>query len=412
VRLSALSNGGAARLLVSVFVLLLVPQVVHAQLDPASALERLFLSPQRGSIAHLVLFSALFYGLVVQALVERFGSSGKMVALAVSLLMASSLAVTGRLNLVAFEPLAGVAVFAVIGMAAALAFRKLNDTGGWGTAGAIGYLVGYSALRVAAPSLESSLRDFILVPELLYAGAFVWVLYRFATSAMGSAGASREWLAHAQRTLPYRPAQDQKRVQEEAVLPAQVAEAAGGQVRDHAASIAALDETERVARNAQDPAVRQAIAARLAAFVAARRGVEERYKQFRQLVERLTRLDTEEYAALGREFEQLPSLEIKAEALQELNALRAKLKSDEILSKLGQAIRANEAASQVALERARTALEAGDTRSFRSALDDAKSTEREAMRLAAQCQRFADRLKGAAAQVVAKARMREPTGVA
>lgn len=374
--------------------------------NPAETLRTLVLSSPWSPVFHMLVFFTIFLGIIVRPLKDKFGRPGTAVAVAFALSFSAALALTGRLYIPNLEPIAGVALFALLGAVVGAAFKHFYETS-WATATAVSFVVGYGVMSVAAPSLLPTTTDLFLIPEILYALAIVWLVYSFATHAFPNGSAAGSWFVRALRIMAARPPGARRRLQESAEEQSVFAEAAGQDAQEHVAMLAELEEAERAVRayGMSKPEMRTAIANRLAALADAQRQVEIAYERYRVLAQRITELDVVEYADLQHDFEHLPE-DIQREARAALGSLNEKLTTDRVLTNLGQAVEANNIAVRDALLHAQAALAAGRMKACLEALDGAKNSEREAIRLTAQIQRFAEQLKKAAASVLAQAMTR------
>ena len=371
--------------------------------NPSEILRSFILGPGTSLVFNMLVFFVIFLGISVRPLKDKLGRPGVAVAVGFALLFSASLAVTGRLNLLDLEPIAGVALFTLLGVIVGVAFRRLYETS-WATTAAVSFVAGYGTMRLAAPGLLPVADELFIIPGLLYVLAIVWLIYSFSTQAFPTGNPGGAWLTHAQHTLVARPQEARQRLQEAAQDQEVFADVAGQEVQEHVAILAELDETERAIRSnaTTRPELRDVVTARLQALSEAQRKVEQEYARYSALSQRITGLDAVEYADLKKDFEQLPD-DIQGEARAELSSLNEKLKTDSVLTNLGQAVESNNLAVREALSRAKAELAAGRVKSCLKALNEARTAEGEALRLTSQIKRFAGQLKSAAAKVVAQA---------
>jgi len=378
-----------------------VPLVWALPANPAAALRTLILSPEWSMVFHLLVFFTIFLGIAARPLKEKLGGAGTAVAVGLALLLSASLAVTGRFQLLALEPIAGVGVFTLLGAAVGAAFKRLYEVS-WATAGAVSFVAGYGAMRLAAPSLLPAAEELFIIPDILYVLAIVWLVYSFSTQAFPSGDLGASWFGHAWHSLAAR-----QRVQESVQTQEVLADVAQQELEEHAAIAAELEETERAIRTSKagDTDLHVAVADRLQVLTEAQRRVEAEFARYQALAQRIAELDAAEYADLRRNLELLPDT-VKEEARLELRGLTEKLATDRVMANLGRAVAANNLAVRDALLRAKAALEARRMKSCLEALDEAMTAEKAAARLVARIQRFASQLKGAAAKVIAEAETR------
>jgi hypothetical protein len=162
---------------------------------------------------------------------------------------------------------------------------------------------------------------------------------------------------------------------------------------------------DRVSNREVQTRARVTIQIQIQLLSAAKQAVEESIKRFRALTGQLEFLDLIECSDLHHALNSLPG-EIQVEARIELHNLKKKLRSNDLLKRLGQGAVSNNAFVTQALERAHKALSAGRVELCREALKDAYPVAVESLRLSEQIRRFTDQLKGAAANVVAEAETR------
>ncbi|MGD0088300.1 MAG: hypothetical protein ABSE73_00075 [Planctomycetota bacterium] len=379
-----------------------LPPVLAAPLNPSETLRTLVLSSQWSTVFYAAVFFMILLGITVRPLKDKLGKPGTAVAVGLALLMSTSLAVAGHLQLVALAPIAGVGLFTLLGVLVGAVFRRFYEVS-WTTTAAVSFVAGYGTMRLADPSLLSTAEELFLIPGLLYALAIVWLVYSFSTQVF-QAGNGGSWVGHAVRTLPARPPEARRRLQQVEQAQEALTDVAQQDVADHATVLAELEETEQAIRDngARQPALRAVALERLEALAETQRKVETEYARYRALTENITGLDAAEYVDLKHDLAQLPE-DIQAEAQQALSGLNEKLMTDRVLTNLGQAVEANNIAVRDALLHARAELAAGRVRACLTALEDARNGEREAMRLMAQVQRFTEQLKSTAAKVVAQA---------
>ena len=389
---------------VNVFILAGVSLSAYAvPADPSAALRALVLSPEWSIVFHLLIFFIIFFGIAARPLKEKFGRAGTAVAVGFALLLSAGLAVTGRLRILALEPIAGVGLFTLLGVIVGAAFRKLHETS-WATTAAISFVAGYGTMRLAAPSLLPAAEELFLIPALLYVLAIVWLVYAFGARAFPADESGTSWLGHAWHRLATPPPGARPRPRESAQAQEALAGVTSQELQEHEAVLAELDETERALRvsGPDETDLRAAVAERLRVLTDTQRRVEVEFAQYRALAQRTTELDVAGYADLRRSLDLLPDT-VKEEARVELRSLNEKLATDRVLANLGRAVASNNIAVRDALLRAKMELEAGRVKSCLEALDEARAAEQQALRLMARIQRFAAQLKSAAAKVIAQA---------
>ena len=394
------SNTPILKSVLVLIALALASELAAGVVRPADALRALIYDPQWSMLFHLAVFFLIFLGITVRPLKERLDRGGVIVAIGFASLLSTSLVLSGRFNLLDFEPIAATGIFVLLGVVVASAFKRLYDAS-WPTTAAVGFICGYGALRVAAPSLMPITWDILAAAELGFALAIVWLLYSFISTIITEEAA--HWPAHAVYTLSGRSPKARERFSRNIAAQRELAARARHETEEHATIAAGLDETIRTvkASAAGNGQLRSQVAKRVKALGQALHNAREELERYKALSTRVEALDAEEYAEVKEQLEDLPP-EAQAEARNELRALRAKLNVDAVQERLENAIEANNAAAEDALQAAQTELAASRTKAALHALNDAKRAEAEALRLAAQVQRFASQFKAAADKVVAE----------
>jgi DNA-binding FrmR family transcriptional regulator len=373
--------------------------------NPSETLRTIFTSSEWSLPVHLLVFFIIFFGILVKPLKDRFDRAGVAVAVAFALMLSASLAFSGRFDLLHdLEPIAGIGLFVLFGAVVGLAFHRLYSAS-WATAGCLSYVVVYTSIELASPSLMPALDQFIIIPNFLYALTVVWLIYSAAKLAFPDSNPASSWMTHAARTLAARPPQARQRFREEIQAQEELDGTVEINVQDHAQLLAEIDETQRILKksSADDPELRSVISGRLAQLGQAQRKVEAAYATYKAQCEHLERMDAVEYADLR--LAELPD-SVQSDVRDELAGLKKKLSVDRVLENLGSAVEANNIAVRDALNRAKAELAAGHTRACLGGLNDARTAEAEAVRLEAQIKRFAGQLKGAATKVVMTAQSR------
>ena len=401
----SLSGGRWDRPVAAVVVFLSsAPLAVATPINPSEVLHTLVFDPRWGTFTNFTVLFLMVLGLVIVPLRQKLERGGVAVAVALSLVFAASLTLTGNFHLLDLGPVAGIGLFTILGAVAGLVFQRLFNLSAV-TMAALAYVIGFGSMQLAAPGLLPVAEQWLVAPAFIYAAAIAWMIYAFVTQVFPSKPAN-SWMAHAARTLSARSPQARQRVQEETQTSNALSDVTAQETSDHAVVLSELDETQRVLkRNAWNPELRTALSARLVQLSQAQRKVEGNMGRFRALVERVEFLDLAECSDLQQTLESLPG-EVQAEARLELHDLRKKLGTDEVLKRLGQAVTSNNIFVTDALERAKKALAAGQVKACQDALNSARSGEAEALRIDAQIGRFAGQLRGAAAKVIAGAETR------
>jgi hypothetical protein len=360
-------------------------------------------NPNYSLAFNVLLLFGVFFGLFIKPLKDRLERGGTVVAVALALMLSVALAVSGRFELLRFEPVAAVVLFGLFGCAIAVAARRFYECS-FPTTAAVAFLSGYSALSVVSPALLAEARDMLLIADLLVVLSLVWLVYALAARVFPSGPDGSSWMAHAERTLAVRKPDARCRLFETKQVQETLAEVARQETQGHAEVAAELDETAKTIRSyaGDETSLKRIVGARLEELERAQRQVEETFTRYKVLVERLVSLDAEEYSDLSRTLSQLP-VETQLEAREELAGLRKRLGTDNVMSGLGQKINANNLAVREALRRARDALNAGQTQACLQGVREAKACEAEALRLAAQTRRFMEQLTQHVSRTVEKA---------
>ena len=360
-------------------------------------------NPDWRDLFEVLICFLIFLGAIVRPLQDRLGKPGKAVAVAFAIMLSVALEMTGRFHLLDLGPVAGIGLFGLLGCVVGLGFRSLYEAG-WGSTVAVSYVVGYGAMRVAAPTLLPTLGEFVFVPELLYVLCILYLLYALATKMFSGTSVSTAWVRPALRALRSRPPAARQRLNQSAVAQEQLAQLTEEKVAEDGAVLAELAETAHAVKSytSEHPELKAVISSRLQELSQVQRAVQEKLVTCLALAQHIVDFDVADLAELKKEFDQLPE-DVQKEAKQALSGIRQKLATDRRLLRMEQAVQANSAAVADALLRAKTELTAGRIKSCLKALEESAKAAQEADRLTAQLEKFANRLKRAAAEVLAQA---------